>query len=221
MNHVKEPVFAFAIILVLSTTLVVSARDSDPLVEGAILRLEARGAIVKPFRVAELGIEGNVVRLGDENDGRLLTPAGKIDPAVVADLKAIPELLLEIRGPSFANAGLNDLLALKNMLGLDVAGTKVTRDALPDIAKMQSLRLLDLSFDEIDGKSLAALASLNGLQFLALIDTRLDDSAVRPLRELKSLRYLEMGGTNLSPRGQESVQEALKACQIRWPARRR
>lgn len=207
----------FVLISLLLVTSHAFARDPNPAVESAILRLESRGAIVKPFRVAELGIDGNVVRLGDENDGRLLTAAGKIEPAVIDDLKVIPKLLLEIRGPSFADEGLADLPPLSNLLGLDLAGTKITGKGLALIGKLRSLRLLDLSFNAIDGKSLAELAPLANLERLSLIDTPLDDAAVEPLGRLRSLRELQMQGTNLSPLAQSSVSQRLNRCKISWP----
>jgi len=194
-----------------------AARDPDPIVEAAIQRLEARGAIVKPFRVAEIDLAGNLVRLGDENDARLITAAGKIEPAVLADLRIVPQLLLEIRGPALSNASLDDLRPLANLIGLDVAGTKVTSAGLPAIGRLKSLRMLDLSFDAIQGRSLAELEGLAQLRFLALTNCRLDDTAVPPLGKLGALRFLQMEGTNLSPVGRSAVADHLQGCKISWP----
>jgi hypothetical protein len=155
----------------------------DRELEVALRRLEAIGAIVKPYRVAELDLAGIVVRLGDEHnpDERMITRAGRIAPAVLVDLPPIANLLLEIRGTALADAGLPPLAELANLIGLDLAGTQVTGQGLVHVAKCRALVMLDLSFTPVDDASMPSLASLAKLRFLSVLGTKVTPRGLAPL----------------------------------------
>lgn len=155
----------------------------DRELEAALRRLEALGAIVKPYRVAGLDLAGIVVRLGDEHnpDERMITRAGRIAPAVLADLPPIASLLLEIRGPALADAALPPLADLANLIGLDLSGTQITGQGLAHVAKCRGLVMLDLSFTQVNDASLSVLAGLAKLRFLSVLGTKVTPRGLAPL----------------------------------------
>ena len=183
----------------------------DPRTDTAIRKLVRRGAVVKRFTVLESETVGLLVRLKLEH----LDRDGKIDLDVVAALRSLRELSLELRGLPLSDEGLKSLLANVSLVGLDVSGSEVSDRGLQEFAAARSrLRLLDLSFTRVGDEGLKSLAALPELRHVSLIGCRVTDSGTDSLTRLERLREIYLAKTQVSSQAAEKLRRKFPMCRV-------
>ncbi len=189
-----------------------AARPSDDLrTDAAIRELVRRGAVVKRFTVLESETGGLLVRLKAEH----LDREGKIDSDVVAALRSLRELSLELRSLPLSDDGLKSLLAKLSLVGLDVSGSEISDRGLQEFKAAKSrLRLLDVSFTRVGDEGLKSLASLLELRHLSLIGCQVTDSGTDSLTRLERLREIYLAKTQVSPQAAEKLRRRFPMCRV-------
>lgn len=206
-----------ALILVANTSLTITADegtrrpDDDLRIDASIRELVRRGAVVKKFTVAESETQDLLVRLKPPHVDRI----GRIDPDILAALRPLPELTLELRGLPLSDEGLKSLLAQVTLAGLDLSGSEISNRGLREFVSVPPrLRLLDLSFTRITDEGLKSIASQSELRHLALIECRVTDNSIDSLVQLRKLREVYLAKTGVTPQSSERLKRVIPACRV-------
>ncbi|MEX1228755.1 MAG: hypothetical protein WEB58_00865 [Planctomycetaceae bacterium] len=211
--------FSLAPSLLVSLSIFVTATwaDDDAQKERRIIaELVKRGAVVKRFDQRATGIEGLLVRLGDDYgvDRRIIRKNGMVDAEVVDFLKELEDLTIEIRGTTLSDDGLESLCSLSHLRGLDVSGSKITDDGIEHVNALTKLVLLDLSLTNVTDAGLAKLKPMQSLGTLSLQGTRVTERSLPHLLEFTGLKsvFLPSGFTAKSV---TMFAERLPECRVR------
>lgn len=125
-----------------------------------------------------------------------------ISDAGVKEIVGLKQLQsLNLGNTKVTDAGLKDLAVLQQLQTLSVSGAKVTDAGLKDLARLQRLEALHLGATSVTGAGLKKLAELKQLQILKLPDTNISDTTLKELVGLQQLRSLDLGYTKVTDAG--------------------
>lgn len=163
----------------------------------------------------------------------------KLTAADLAHLKALPSiqtLSLRFTGPG---AGMEHLVALKNLQSLYLPGsniddtgmeqigkmpalvnlylqeTKLTDAGLAHLKNMATLRILYLDQTKTTDAGLAHLKGLTNLVGLYLSDTAVTDAGLENLKGMARLAFLDLRKTKVTAEGIKKLKESLPRCDIK------
>ncbi len=182
----------------------------------AIAELVKRGAVVKRFDQRATGIEGLLVRLGDDYgiDRRIIRKVGTVDPEVIDLLKDLPGLTVEIRGTTLSDAGLRSLCDLHDLQGLDVSGSQISDEGIECLNSLTKLVLLDLSLTQISDDGIARLKPQARLGTLSLQGTRVTEVSLDRLVEFSGLKSLYLPPL-FTQESQTQISQKLPGCRVK------
>lgn len=177
---------------------IIDAGDGDQ-ERRAIAQLVQRGAVVKRFDQQVTGIDGLLVRLGDDYgvDRRIIRKEGTVDPEVIDLLLDLDDLTVEIRGTTLSDDGLKSLCTLSHLQGLDISGSQITDDGIEHLNDLRDLVLLDLSLTNITDAGFAELQPMKSLGTLSLQGTQVSERSLPHLLKFSGMKslFLPLGFT--------------------------
>lgn len=122
---------------------------------------------------------------------------------------------LNIHGADITDAGLAELIPLRNLEELNLGRTRITDEGIAVLQELPKLRRLDISATAIGDAGLAHIAKLNNLEGLYLDFCRkVGDWSLAPLLKLKKLHLLHVHGTRVTSAGAEDFAAALPGCEV-------
>lgn len=95
---------------------------------------------------------------------------------------------------------LNDFIALKKLVNLDVSSNMLDAEAFKYIARMTRLKKLDLARTGITDDGIAEIAKLPDVRELVLTQNNISARGLAHLQKMKNLRNLSLTGCNLTTR---------------------
>ncbi len=134
----------------------------------------------------------------------------------IGNLVALRELNLSAC-PHISSAGMQHLVQLKNLEGLDLGYTPVADDGLRHLSGLPNLGGLNLNGTKVTDGGLAHLAGLVKLQVLGLDETETTDAGLVHLHGLTKLRVFS-GGTGVTRDGLKELNRYAPRIYVPEPA---
>lgn len=106
---------------------------------------------------------------------------------------------------NFTDAGLKDIVILKNLTALHLFGTNVTDVGLRELSNFKQLTVLSLDSTEVTNAGLYELASLKNLTTLTLTNTNVTDAGLKELAHFKQLTTLDLSDTKVTDVGLKEI----------------
>ncbi|MFN0197044.1 MAG: hypothetical protein ACKVT0_09875 [Planctomycetaceae bacterium] len=194
--------------------------DKHAIERRAIAELVKRGAIVKRFEQRATGIEGLLVRLGDDYgiDRRIIHEVGTVDPEVIDLLRDLPELTLEIRGTTLSDAGLESLCGLSDLQGLDVSGSQISDEGVEHLNSLTKLVLIDLSLTQVSDAGIARLKPQDRLGTLSLQGTQVTEMSLEHLLDFSGLKSVYLP-SQFTPHSRTYFVRKIPGCRVQIEVR--
>jgi hypothetical protein len=113
-----------------------------------------------------------------------------------------------------ADADLEHLKALQQLISLYLVNTKVTDAGLEHLQTLGQLQELHLDDTTVTDAGLKHLNALGQLQWLSLSSTKITDAGLEHLTALRQLKTLFLDGTKVTDAAVEKLQQAMPQCKI-------
>ena len=132
---------------------------------------------------------------------------GKVIGDVLALIREIQVLFLDLSGTPLQDEALLDLARLPNLHVLNVTRTQLTNRGLKLITASPDLRLLSLNRTQITDDGLEVLAEMPSLRLIYLGDTALTDAGLKHLAKLRQLEAIQLSRLPISDNGLKLLSE--------------
>jgi hypothetical protein len=105
--------------------------------------------------------------------------------------------------PKVADAGIQCVKSMPELVALCLIGTGIGDDSLRTIGELSELTSLDVSRTRVTDAGMPLLTGLKKLQWLVLIDTAITDDGVAKLDGLTGLRQISLQGSKVTDKGRK------------------
>ena len=156
-----------------------AAEPEAPGVAAAYQALKGMKVPVQRLEQNSLNVKGHVVRL----QPRHITSEGKVDEAVFAALKDVPNLFMGVDGTSIKDEGMEQISHLEHLKSLSM-----------------------ISCQDVTDAGFAHMANFKEVAALYLNNTKITNEGMKSLRELKTLQDLNLFGTTITDEGLENLE---------------
>lgn len=147
-----------------------------------------------------------------------------LDDTSIANMKGLTKLEKLAIGSNFQNwvtdDGLENLKAMKFLVGLDILGTRATDIGLGHIKSLRNLTSLAIGNQgiktEITDAGLANLAGMGKLEELIIVNVAATDASLEIIKKLSQLKRIQLVRTGISEAGIASLRMALPNCKVEF-----
>jgi hypothetical protein len=120
---------------------------------------------------------------------------------------------VRLDGAQVTDAGLKDLVSIRQLKYLFLYRTRVTDVGLKDLATLRQLEKLELQDNQITDAGLKELAAFAHLKKL-LIGSKITDSGLKGLASVTQLEELDLWNAHVTDAGVKELKKALPGCKI-------
>ena len=125
-----------------------------------------------------------------------------------------PVVSVSLAFTSITDAGLKDLIELKDLKSLDLGNTKITDAGLKELKTLKSLQRLQIHNTEITDVGLKELSDIKSLVAINISRTRITDVGLKELIQNQNLTELDLFKTKITEGGLKELKETLPKAKV-------